>query len=80
MPICFDTLYKLHQKKFFWCNLKPIESLNNDSDDGSENVAAVFFNAGDLGGGVEFLRTLSSFKKRIENSSSYGYILQETSH
>ena len=37
--------------KFFWCNLKPIESLNNDSDDGSENVAAVFFNAGDLGGG-----------------------------
>ena len=51
MPICFDTLYKLHQKKFFWCNLKPIESLNNDSDDGSENVAALFFNAGDLGGG-----------------------------
>ena len=38
-------------KKFFWCNLKPIESLNNDSDDGSENVAALFFNAGDLGGG-----------------------------
>ena len=30
--------------------------------------------------GVEFLRTLSSFKKGIENSSSYGYILQETSH
>ena len=30
--------------------------------------------------GVEFLRTLSSFKKRMENSSSYGYILQEMSH
>ena len=41
MPICFDTLYKLHQQKFRSCNLKPIESLNSDDDDGSENVAKI---------------------------------------
>ena len=41
MPTCFDTLYKLHQQKFCLCNLKPIESLNNVDDDGSENVAKI---------------------------------------
>ena len=70
-------------------------SLSKDNDD-NENVAKklnwcpfkpyrVYFdqvnlsNVGDVPG-VEFLRNLSLFNKRNENSSSYVDVLHKTSH
>ena len=73
-----------------------VVSTSNDDDEGSENVTkkrnlrpfkpyrvyldrlicqmwAIFH-------GVEFLRTLSRFKKRKENSSSYVHVLHKTRH
>ena len=48
----------------------------DDDDDGSENVAKKM----NLLPGVELLRTLSRFRKRMENSMSYVHVLLITSH
>ena len=64
-------------------------NLSNDDDDGGENVAKKWIclvpynlsNVGDfISPGVELLRTLSSFKGSLENSSPYVYAFRWMSH
>ena len=64
-------------------------TLSNDNDDGSKDVAKEKLRSFRLYrvyleplymSRVEFIRTLSRFKKRKENSSSYVHVLHKTSH